>query len=53
MIIPMQMHPQEAAAGFSAQVSHHFQQESARIVGFQEGGSMQDSEQSNMSGLHE
>ena len=42
--------PQEAAAGFSAQVSHR---DSARIVGFQEGGGMQDSEQSNVSGLHE
>jgi hypothetical protein len=49
----MRMHPQEAAAGFSTQVSHRFQRESARIVGFQEGGGMRDSEQSNVSGLRE
>jgi len=30
------MCPQEAAADFSAQVSRHFQRESARRVGFQE-----------------
>jgi len=49
----MRMHPQDAAAGFSAHVSHRFQRESARILGFQEGGGMRDSEQSNVSGLHE
>jgi hypothetical protein len=36
----MRIHPQETAAGFSAQVSHRFQRESIRIVGFQEGGGM-------------
>jgi hypothetical protein len=53
MTVPMQMHLQETAAVFSAQASHHFLQESARIIGFQEGGSTQDSEQSNVSGLNE
>ena len=52
MTTPMQMHPQEVAAGSSAQASHHFPQESARTIGFQEGGGMQDSEQSNVSELH-
>ena len=49
----MQTHPQDAAADFAAQVSRRFQQEVVRKFGFQEGGDRQDSEQSNVSGLHE